>query len=1145
MRLARLDMDLFGHFSGRHIDFGPATASDFHVIHGPNEAGKTTTMEAFLRLLYGFPLREPYDFLHQRKNLRVGGVLEIAGTSRQFIRRPTKTNTLSDESGAVLPDHALDTHLGGLGQDEYRKLLCLDDETIERGGEEIAASKGKIGHLLFSAAAGIHDLSAVLDATRDEAAEIYRKGSSKTEIAQIKKERADVIAQIHKRDVSANAYRSLRQRLEATKAEEASLRTERHALVVRRETLRAQITALPMLDRIDRLATEIAPYEAYPKVLDVSSEELVELLTEEAQANAERDRLTQELAKLCAQRDAIERRPQTLTLKAPLAALEELRGRVVAAAQDITRRRAERDAYDQDMRHAARELDQTGATNPATLVLAPADIDELAGLRDEKRTTARDVARLHEALAEVTSRRDAAEAAAAELAAHPPGGAQIAALFERYSLDRLLPDLATARQALETAEAHVATARAALGSGVAAGDRLPLCPIAYPDAEDLISQWQEVTTACDREAERLATERAEAERLQLEAEHLLRAEGLVDDATAKAARTERDRRWAHHRETLTADSADAVEAAMAAADAIADTRLAHAQSLGQLRSLDHARALAAQRIAEAETKCDALQSERDALATRISDLACACGLPADSSAKALADWVLRHGAASEAMARRNHLLASHRATLDKASALEADLMPLLDLTAPRFDDLIAAARQKAEVARTHREALQQAEARLAELRGEETRQADKLKTAERYAAMAEAAWIDAVAARFDGQIAPDRLEAAFETLTTLREQEASRRHLDKQVRGMEADQAQFCNAVGALLSQHAFPGGSDPLADFAMLQVRLHHATKAEETWTELGKRIGAAQEALDETAARLAALAAKVAVLGQAFDTSIPTSTLLDLRGAVQLAETTNRARAELADLEHRLCGDLGLPDMASVRGRLDGLDKTTLEAEAHQIDRDLEALDARLSAAIEARANAERDVRAVTGDAEIAHLTERKATLEAQWEDAVMRYLEMSLGLRLAEEAIRRYRDVHRSGMMAATERAFAALTNGAYTALRAEPDGADEILVALDTEGRAKQAKDMSKGTRFQLYLALRAAAYEQLVEQGIRLPFFCDDIFETFDEKRTRAACQVMARIGRQGQAIYLTHHAHVVEIAREVCGDDVRLHELSR
>lgn len=115
--------------------------------------------------------------------------------------------------------------------------------------------------------------------------------------------------------------------------------------------------------------------------------------------------------------------------------------------------------------------------------------------------------------------------------------------------------------------------------------------------------------------------------------------------------------------------------------------------------------------------------------------------------------------------------------------------------------------------------------------------------------------------------------------------------------------------------------------------------------------------------------------------------------------------------------------------------------------------------------------------------------------------------------------------------------------YQKLLTQPDGAAEILLAVDASGTPKQIGDMSKGTRFQLYLALRAAAYEQMVAQGVELPFFCDDVFETFDEDRTRAACRLMERIGRSGQAIYLTHHRHVVEIAKEVCDAQPVVHEI--
>ncbi|PQV52825.1 hypothetical protein LX70_04053 [Defluviimonas denitrificans] len=239
-----------------------------------------------------------------------------------------------------------------------------------------------------------------------------------------------------------------------------------------------------------------------------------------------------------------------------------------------------------------------------------------------------------------------------------------------------------------------------------------------------------------------------------------------------------------------------------------------------------------------------------------------------------------------------------------------------------------------------------------------------------------------------------------------------------------------------------------------------------------------------------------------------------------------------------------LDLESLEDARAVLSGATQTDLQAELDEIGSDREGIEGLYKGAIEARTSAAQALRAIGGDADVALLVERKTTLELEMQEVALRHLELSLGHRLAEAAIRRYRDAHRSAMMQATEAAFSELTNCAYSKLQTQIDGAAETLLALDASGMAKQAQDMSKGTRFQLYLALRAAAYEQLADQGASLPFFCDDIFETFDEERTRSACRVMERVGRRGQAIYLTHHQHVVDLAREVCGESVQIHSIA-
>ncbi len=51
---------------GAHLDFGEARLGepDFHLIYGPNEAGKSTLFSGFLDLVFGIERSSPYGFLH-------------------------------------------------------------------------------------------------------------------------------------------------------------------------------------------------------------------------------------------------------------------------------------------------------------------------------------------------------------------------------------------------------------------------------------------------------------------------------------------------------------------------------------------------------------------------------------------------------------------------------------------------------------------------------------------------------------------------------------------------------------------------------------------------------------------------------------------------------------------------------------------------------------------------------------------------------------------------------------------------------------------------------------------------------------------------------------------------------------------------
>jgi uncharacterized protein YhaN len=405
-----------------------------------------------------------------------------------------------------------------------------------------------------------------------------------------------------------------------------------------------------------------------------------------------------------------------------------------------------------------------------------------------------------------------------------------------------------------------------------------------------------------------------------------------------------------------------------------------------------------------------------------------------------------------------------------------------------------------------------------------------------------AAWKAMVYELFGDTLAPDPLVAAVGQLREIREHNEKRRQAERQVTSMQDDQRRFKEASGTLGARFGITE-NDPLDTFWRLQEIADQARSDKSLHEELGNKLEAGTTLRRDLEAKLEDIDRKVLELGAAFPATVDTSTIDTLRAAVGKGLDVISKREQVAELERQILDDLSLQTVKEARHLLTDETALTLEAKAKSLDGDLTLAEEKMSTATVARANAERDLSNITGGAEIAELVERRATLQMLIEEALLDYLERDFGLRLAENAIRRYRDRHRSDMMASTERAFSELTNGAYKKLLTQPEGTAEILLAVDASSTPKQIGDMSKGTRFQLYLALRAAAYEQMVAQGVQLPFFCDDVFETFDEDRTRAACRLMERIGRSGQAIDLTHHRHVVEIAKEVC--DVRpvIHEI--
>ena len=185
MKIRTLRLAAYGPFTGEIVDFADTTA-DFHMIFGPNEAGKSSALRALRHMLFGIPTRTPDNFLHGYANLRVGAkLIKSDGSEIEFMRRKGQAKTLrgpDDES--VLKDDALVSFLGGVRQGVFEQMFAIGHDDLVQGGEEIISGKGRIGEALFAAGAGLIRLQAVQQGLAQEFGALFKPSGSTPPINQ-------------------------------------------------------------------------------------------------------------------------------------------------------------------------------------------------------------------------------------------------------------------------------------------------------------------------------------------------------------------------------------------------------------------------------------------------------------------------------------------------------------------------------------------------------------------------------------------------------------------------------------------------------------------------------------------------------------------------------------------------------------------------------------------------------------------------------------------------------------------------------------------------------------------------------------------------------------------------------------------------
>ena len=1152
MRLRRLDLTRYGKFTDHTIDFGERVNGepDLHIVYGPNEAGKSTALNGFLDLLFGIELHSRYGFLHPYPTMRIGGCLELSVGPRELVRIKRPMPTLRDVRNEPVAEGLILGDLGGLDRNSYRTMFSLDDDTLEAGGKSILASNGELGQLLFSASAGLSELSKTLLDLRLETEGFTKPNARSGELQQLKTVLVTLKQDRDAVDTLASEYNRLAAARDTAASQYKGALTEQAEAKAGLETVQRLLAALPRMAALGQLRERLSAFAGLPEAPPGWLTELPALQSAENRHHSESELAKSEVKRLSEELEAVVVDERALRLVGDLDRLTVLRARHLTADLDLPIRRRELASASGEVDGILARLGCANDPEPTRLLLnavQSAALNSLIVSRSgvqERVTAAND--ELSQALNELTEARRALQEAPGPTSDRPlvPLKAAMTALREgNHEIRR--------REATRRETEYVELLATRLAALVPwQGTVEALVSLTVPDATT-VEAWS-------KEAQRIETqialrsgdvERLEAEtvRRTAELEAIGTTAGLLSDQEAAEIRRAREAAWAEHRRVLDPVTADAFEGALRRDDIVSSARLGHERDLVTLH--ETAKILAIQR-AEAErarTLLDEAITQRNRLTDGLSHAVAELSQEVSMVSPAwLQGWIARREKALEAWGVLRQIRFEICAIETEAAVLRDRLADALQHAAIAIDphigiDALTTAGQVAIDQEAHTLSLRKAVADCEREVRKRERAMQSASTADttwlaNWRAACSACWLGANAADLPFEAVREMLTAAAELGRALRTQT----DLAGRIRAMDDDQVAFGRELERLLRELDIGPGQHSGVELA--QVVADHVQEAGRAAEEKRRLRGLLSDAEDKQRQVEADALIHTRRIGEMME-FMQAGSLIELAGRLRDAEQKADLERQVAQAERDIPGALRVNSLADAEALLADKAGSELELEQAKLASQLENLEHRSRELFAASKQAADRIAAVGGDDAVARIEERRRTTLLVIEDKARNYLRLRIGIAAAERALRAYRDQHRSSMMQRASDAFRIISRGAYRGLGTQPDKDGDILIALNADGGSKLAIELSKGTRFQLYFALRAAGYEEFAKLRPPVPFIADDIVETFDEPRTEETLRVFEEMARLGQVIYLTHHDHVRAMAERIV-PSVRIHRLA-
>ena len=384
----------------------------------------------------------------------------------------------------------------------------------------------------------------------------------------------------------------------------------------------------------------------------------------------------------------------------------------------------------------------------------------------------------------------------------------------------------------------------------------------------------------------------------------------------------------------------------------------------------------------------------------------------------------------------------------------------------------------------------------------------------------------------DESFTPDALLEFLARADTARAHRTETRRMRQRVSSIEVDIEQFREHVAPLARNHGVTlDTADPLqlataADTLIgrleeVRGQVSERDQARRQREQLRQRLEQMERRLQSAGEDLAALVA-TAGAGDAEEFR---------RKATQYAQ-----RQELEAQRDERLGSLSRlsgPDdrLVAFRDSLAASDPDLLRDESRVLSERIDALNSRRDDLNQEHGGNATEIDRLAAEEESSELRIRRNILMEQLQEDTWEWSRLTIAGVILERTQRKFEQERQPSVIRHAEEFFSNVTGQRYTRLYA-PVG-EQTITVTDASGRDRRPAELSRGTREQLYLALRFGLILEFGEHAERLPVVVDEALVNFDPERASLAASSFAKLSETNQVLVFTCHRTIVDMFADV------------